>query len=248
MKKKLLYRQVRAHLKSIEKYLCAYSKVAKPRYLHLMRLDIKIIKALFSFAKDLSKESYGTIDLKIIFQKAGEIREIQVMIKLLNSSLIIPEKLIDQLEKKEKDVKNQFLENISKYIVIVKNFRKKMSFPIIVMDKEIIKSFFETELIKANQKFQSNDREGLHQFRKSIKKLMFVYEALPKKIRNEVVLNKRQINRLQKKVGNWHDTYSAIDFLSNHYFLKIPTNFLSKLKKKEQKKFKALFSDSYHFY
>ena len=247
MKKNVLYRQVRAHLKSIEKYLSAYSKVAKPRYLHQIRLDIKITKALFSFAKDLSKESYNTTDLKEIFQKSGEIREIQVMIKLLNSSHVIPEKLIDQLEKKEKNLKNQFLKNSSRHITIIKNFRKRVSFPIIVLDKETIQSYFETELIKAGQIFQNNNREGLHQFRKSIKKLMFVYEVLPKKIKKEVVLNKRQINKLQEKVGNWHDTYSAIDFLSTHYFSKIPDDFLSKLKEKEQRKLEALFSESYRF-
>lgn len=247
MKKNVLYHHVKERLKSIEKNLCAYSKRAKPRHLHLLRLDIKITKALFSFAEDLTKEFCNAIVLKAIFQKAGEIREIQIMIKLLNSSQDLPEKLMDQLEKKEKYLKKQFLKNISKHIKSVKHFRKGVSFPPIPLDEETIKAYFETELEKANQKFQDNNREGLHQFRKSIKKLMFVYEVLPKKIRKEVDLNKRDIDKLQEKVGNWHDTYLAIDFLSNSNFPEMPVEFLSKLREKEIRQLEALFTDSSPF-
>ncbi len=72
---------------------------------------------------------------------------------------------------------------------------------------------------------------------------MFVYDALPKKITKEVNLDERHINKLQEKVGNWHDTYSSIEFLSYQYFKQKPVKYISKLKQKEIKQFNALFKN-----
>jgi CHAD domain-containing protein len=239
MKENLLYYHVSDHLKSIEKHLCAYSKNGKPKLLHLLRLDIKVAKALFSFAEDLYNEPYSAIELKSVFQKTGEIREIQI----IRSSKHLPEKLIRELKKKENFLKKQFRSDIPKYIKFIESFRKGFNLPSTLPDKQIIKVYFEKELVKANQDFQNQDRGGLHQFRKSIKKLMFIYNALPKKIKKEVNLDEQHINKLQEEVGNWHDTYSSIEFLSYQYFKQKPVEYISKLKQKEIKQFNALFKN-----
>jgi CHAD domain-containing protein len=218
MKENLLYCHVSDHLKSIEKHLCAYSKDGKAKHLHLLRLDIKEVKALFSFAEDLYNEPYSTIELKSVFQKTGEIREIQI----ISSSKNLPETLIRELKKKENFLKKQLRKNIPMYVKFINNFRVGINLPSALPDKQIIKAYFEKEMMKANQDFKNKDREGLHQFRKSIKKLLFVYNALPKKIKIVVNLDERHINKLQEKVGNWHDTYSSIEFLSYQYFEQKP--------------------------
>jgi CHAD domain-containing protein len=238
MKENLLYYHVSYHLKSIEKHLAAYSKNGKPKHLHLLRLDIKVAKALFSFAEDLYNEPYSVIELKSVFQKSGEIREIQI----ISSSKHLPKRLIRELEKKEKFLKKQLQRDIPNYIKFIESFRKGITLPSALPGTEIIKAYFENELTKANQDFQNQDREGLHQFRKSLKKLMFLYNALPKKIRKEVHLDEQHINKLQEKVGNWHDTYSSIEFLSYHYFKQKPIEYISKLRQKEVKQFNALFA------
>lgn len=239
MKENLLYCHVSDHLKSIKKHLCAYSKNGKPKHLHLLRLEIKGAKALFSFAEDLYNEPYSAIELKSVFQKTGEIREIQI----ISSSKHLPEKLIRELKKKEDFLKKQFRRDIPKYIKFIESFRKGVNLPSSLPDKQIIKVYFEKELMKLNQDFQNQDREGLHQFRKSIKKLMFIYNALPKKIKKEVNLDEQHINKLQEKVGNWHDTYSSVEFLSYQYFKQKPVEYISKLKQKEIKQFNALFKN-----
>jgi CHAD domain-containing protein len=243
MKENLLYYHVSNHLKSIEKHLAAYSKNGKPKHLHLLRLDIKVAKALFSFAEDLHNEPYSAIELNSVFQKTGEIREIQI----ISSSKHLPEKLIRELKKKENFLKKQFRRDIPKYIKFIESFRKVVTLPSALPDKQIIKVYFENELMKANQDFLNQDREGLHQFRKNIKKLMFVYNALPKKMRKEIDLNEQHINKLQEKVGNWHDTYSSIEFLSYHYFKQKPVEYISKLKQEEIKQFNALFANDKPF-
>jgi CHAD domain-containing protein len=239
MKKNLLYHHVSGHLKSIEKHLFAYSKNGKSKHLHFLRLDIKIVNALFSFAEDLCNGSYSAIELNSLYQKTGEIREIQI----IGSSKHLPERLIRELKKKEIFLTKKFRKVIPCYIKFIESFRKGVILPSTLPDKEIIKSYFESELIKANHNFQNKDRVGLHQFRKSIKKLMFIYNALPKKIRKEVNLDEKHINRLQEKVGNWHDTYSSIEFLSYQYFKKKQVECISKLRQKEERQFNALFTN-----
>jgi len=242
MKKDLLYHQITDHLKSIEKHLCAYSKNKKPKQLHLLRLDIKITKALLSFAEAVYTAPYSTVELKPLFQKAGEIREIQIMVQLISSSDHQPKGLVYQLKKKERFLKQQFLNNSSRYIKSIKKFRKGVSLPSKLPEEQTIKTYFDTEWMIANQKFENKDREGLHQFRKGIKKLMFIYNALPKKLRKEVELDKATINKLQEKVGKWHDTYSAVDFLSRQHFSQNLVDYISTLEEKERKQFDALLN------
>jgi CHAD domain-containing protein len=239
MKENLLYYHVSDHLKSLKKHLYAYSKNGKPKHLHLLRLDIKVTKALFSFAEDLYNEPYSEIELKSVFQKAGEIREIQI----ISSFKHLPAKLILELKKKENFLKKRLRKDIPKYIKFIDSCRKGVNLPSALPDKQIIKVYFEKELMKANQDFQNQDREGLHQFRKSLKKLMFVYDALPKKIKKEVNLDEQHINELQEKVGDWHDTYSSIEFLSYQHFKQKPVEYITKLKQKEIRQFNALFAN-----
>lgn len=239
MKEDLLYHHVSGRLKSVEKHLCAYSNNGKPKHLHLLRLDIKIINALFSFAEDLYNQPYSPIELKSVYQKTGEIREIQI----IGSSKHLPERLIRELKKKESLLKKKFQKVIPLYIKFIESFRKGVTLPSAMPDKQMIKSYFESELTKANQDFQNKNREGLHQFRKSIKKILFIYDVLPKKISKEVNLDKKHINKLQEKVGNWHDTYSSIEFFSYQYFKQKPVKYISKLRKKEIRQFDALFAN-----
>lgn len=54
-------------------------------------------------------------------------------------------------------------------------------------------------------------------------------------------MDTQHINNLQEEVGNWHDTYSSIEFLSCQYFEQKPVEYISKLKQKEIRQFEALF-------
>ncbi|MBK6642354.1 MAG: hypothetical protein IPG39_14570 [Bacteroidetes bacterium] len=69
---------------------------------------------------------------------------------------------------------------------------------------------------------------------------MYVYDALPKRIQKEIELNKAQINKQQVKLGDWHDTYSAIKFLSHEHFSLETVEYVQKLKDKEKRQFNAL--------
>ena len=81
----------------------------------------------------------------------------------------------------------------------------------------------------------------MHRYRSKIKKLLFIYNALPNKIKKEIKLNELEIDKLQKMLGDWHDTYSAINFFSQEQFPMNTAEYILKLKAKEKRQFNALF-------
>jgi CHAD domain-containing protein len=240
MKKNLLNHYVVNLLKSIEQNLSIYIEDKQPEYLHNLRVDIKKIKAAFSFSENVYNEKYNTAKLKSLFNKAGKIREIQINIHLLGLFPHPPEMLIEQLRKKENILTQQFIKCGSRYGRLIKEFRKNVCLPEILPNKKTINKYFKKEKQKANKKLKNKDREDLHRYRAKIKKLMYVYNVLPKRIQKEIELNETEINRQQQKLGDWHDTYSTINFLSHEFFpIKTAENVV-KLKEQEKRQFNAL--------
>jgi CHAD domain-containing protein len=227
-------------LDSLEQNLSAFFSDQNPESLHRLRLDIKKIKALFSFAEFMYKEKYDAAKLKPLFRKAGEIREMHINIHLLSSAPQPPKRLITQLKKEKNILTQQFIENGSGYIKLVKDFKGEICFPEIRWRKKSIIKYFKKERKKTNKKLQNIDREGLHEYRKKIKKMVYIYNALPKRIQNKIDLNETGITKQQKKLGDWHDTYTAIHFLSSKPLALKTAEYIFKLKEEEKRRFNKL--------
>lgn len=227
-------------LDSLEQNLTAYITDQNPESLHRLRLDIKKIKALFSFAEYMNQEKYDATTLKPLFHKAGEIREMHINIHLLSSAPQPPKRLITQLKKEENILTQQFIEIGSGYIKLVKDFKGGICFPEIRWGKKRIIKFFEKEQKKTNEILQHIDREGLHEYRKKLKKMVYVYNALPKRIQNKIDLNEAGITKQQKKLGDWHDTYSAIHFLASKPLPLKTAEYVFKLKEEEKRRYNKL--------
>jgi len=240
MRKNLLNNFVFKLLESIEKNLSIYIINKKPEYLHNLRVDFKKIKAVLSFAENVYKEEYDIDKLKLIFSKAGKIREIQINIHVLELFPYPPKNLIKQLKKKEDELTMQFLKCGARYVKLIKNFSENIYLPKKLPTKTLIKNFFKREKLKANKKLKKQERLELHKYRTKIKKLMYVYNILPKRIQKDIEFNEVEIDRRQDKLGNWHDTYSAINFLSHEHFPKKTSQYVAKLKEKENKQFNSL--------
>jgi CHAD domain-containing protein len=239
MKKNLLNIYIVNRLRSVEQNLSNYKKDKNPENLHRLRVDIKKIKAIFSFAENAYKEKYDTPKLKPLFQQAGKIREIEINIRLLPAFQSTPKRIIDQLKKKKKILIQQFIKNISSNIKLIKDYSKEVSLPAKLPHTKVIKKYFKKEEQKAN-KILSGTREDIHTYRIKIKKLMHLYNALPERIQKKIKWDKEKISEQLKKLGNWHDTYSAITFFSHLHFPKKSTEFIIKLKEKEKRQFDAL--------
>jgi CHAD domain-containing protein len=240
MEKNLLNRHVADLLKSIERNLAFYSKNSHPESLHLIRLDIKKIKSIFSFAEEVYKKKYNTNKLKPLFKKAGRIREIHIYLHLL---VLLPHphlKIIEQLKCKDNVLRLKFVNRASRYLWLINNFRDYCSLPENLPNKRIIIKYFRKEQKEVNSIIKGEDREGFHLYRARIKKLMYAYSALPDSIQQEIELNVGEINKRQKLLGNWHDIYSAVQFLSGKYFSDKTNKLFVGLKEKEKRLFKKL--------
>ncbi len=227
-------------LDSIEQNTYAYMKDRKPEYIHNLRLDIKKIDAIFSFAEKLFKEKHDASKLKPLFMKAGKIRELQINIQLLSTIPYFPKRLITQLKKKENTLVQQFINNGSRYIMLIRHVRERVNLPETLPGKRTITKYFNKEKIKAELLLQNHVRDSLHAYRKKIKKMMYVYWVLPGRLKKKIILDEVEIDKQQKKLGIWHDTYSAIHFVS---LMNLPGKTMEevlKLKYKEERQFKAL--------
>ena len=240
MKTHVLSTHVFELLGSLEQNLSSYTNEQKHDYLHQLRLDIKKIRAVFSFAEKIFNEKYDVSSLRPLFQNAGKIREIHINIDHLLEAPEHPQGLIPLLKEKENILVQEFLNDDSHYHKLISDFRQQVSFPEKRPVKIKVKKFFKSEIRKADKMLQNADSEGMHRYRIKIKRMLYVFEALSKKLRKKIKLKKGKINKLQKKLGKWHDTYAAVEFYSHEDFSTKAPEYISDLKEKEIREFKTL--------
>lgn len=234
----LLADDMESRLKKAEKRLSAYTRERDPEQLHLLRVEIKKTKAVLSLIKSTYKRSYRITKLKSVFQQAGKIRELQINIQLLEALPQVDENVITELKTEESQLCEAFINNAPLFIAEVKSFRKKLRLPAGFPPERKIKKYFRRKLDKVMQNTDP-DREKMHLLRMIIKEMMYVFDALPKRLRKHIIINKPYIDRFQQKAGDWHDTYAGISFLSGQSFPAMD-EVISKLQAKESGEFNDL--------
>lgn len=240
MKKDILNSYIIERLDSIDQGLSDFALENKPEFLHNLRVSIKKIRAVYSFTEKAYKEEYKATQLKNLFHDAGTIREIQVSITLLGTFSETPKGLINQLKKKTRVLILQFLKNYPKYKRALAKFRSDVHFPLRLPDKRNIRKFFLHERIKATKEIKIRSRKRLHQYRMRLKKIMYVYNLMPEKIQRDMDVDHLSIDRLQTKMGKWHDLHSVIELISHEDASKGNEHYLDKVKQVELKQFNAL--------
>ncbi len=80
----------------------------------------------------------------------------------------------------------------------------------------------------------------MHKYRKKIKGIIYVYNALPIKIQKKLEIDVAVFNKQQEWVGEWHDTYAAINFLSLGHSSNQKSDYISNLKENEKRQFETL--------
>lgn len=243
MEKNILNNYLLTLLASVERNLSSYMKEQEPEYLHHLRVDIKKINALFSFAEKVYQEKYDRSLLKSLFDQAGEIRVMQINLQLLDTVPNLPEQLITELRNTENIARQKIIDEGPLHLMHLKHFREETQLPELLPPKKTIIKYFKKERKKGENLLQHIDRENLHPYRKKIKKILYLYGALPKKIQDKIKIDTEGIDQQQQWVGDWHDTFSAIDFLSSEHFSIQESDFLLNLKEKEKIQFNTLLKN-----
>ena len=243
MEKNILNNYLLTLLASVERNLSCYLKDTESERLHHLRVDLKKINALLSFAEKVYQEKYDRSLLKSLFHQAGEIRVMQINLALLENIPKMPDQLITEVRSSEHIAHQKIIDEGSLHLMNLKHFGEQTRLPELLPAKKTIIKHFEKERKKAEQLLQHIDRENLHPYRKKIKKILYLYEALPKNIQDKIKIDIASIDQQQRCVGDWHDTFSAIDFLSSKGFFMQESDFLLHLKEKEKSEFNTLLKN-----
>ena len=228
-------------LKSIEGQLRRFEHDRKMERLHQIRVDIKKIRAILSFVEKVYCQNFESDSLKTLFTNAGEIRQCQITIELLESISFPPQNIIQNLKQKQEVLINEFLIAIPSYLKLVNQFQENFNLNFRNPSEKAIANYLASRRMKANRSFNQRRRSKMHRFRKLLKKIMYVYGMLPKKMKKLLDLKVGLINKVQNEVGEWHDTYAAIDFLIlNNANRK--DNYIITLNELEAKQFDNLFT------
>lgn len=115
-----------------------------------------------------------------------------------------------------------------------------------MVDKKTIKKYFNVEKGKLNKTIQNKDREGMHRYRIRFKKMMYIYNLLPEKLQKDIELNDVMMEKQQLELGDWHDNYSAINFIAQEQVPKSSVKYILKLENKEKIQFDALLTPLTH--
>ena len=143
MKKDALTSYVADLLKSAEQNLDDFAEDPKSESLHRLRVDLKKVKAAYSFAGFVFKKKFSTASIKPLFKNAGKIREIQVNIALLSQFPHPPKRLIAQLQKNENILTEAFVQDHSVHRKSIKDFRKRHQLPKKVIDDKRVHRYFD---------------------------------------------------------------------------------------------------------
>jgi CHAD domain-containing protein len=237
MKKGALISIVDDLLKSAERNLDDYAKDQRSESLHRLRVDLKKVKAAYSFAEFVFKKKFSTTAIKPLFKDAGSIREIQVNVTLLNQFPQPPKRLMARLGTKEKILSEAFVQNYSVHRKSIKDFRKYYQLPKKVIDDKKMFKYFDK---MKNMQIEDDNAEELHRYRIRMKRMMHVYYMLPDKIQKKTNLDIDSIEKLQHQLGEWHDMHTAIHLLSGETVPKKAAEYIAKLIEQERLMFEHL--------
>ncbi|MHB9054590.1 MAG: CHAD domain-containing protein [Paludibacteraceae bacterium] len=243
VKSNLLNSYVNDRIKTIKRQLYSFQKKREPSCLHQIRVEIKRIRAVFSFAEKMYGQYYDANALRQLYQEAGIIRELQLIICLISEYPDYPKLFISGLQENENELTEEFAGNIPAYIESINSFSENVSLPAALPKKKVIRQYLKKQGQKAILELDNKGKENMHRFRKRLKKFMSVYDLLPHELQKSIKINKSDLDKMQEKVGIWHDTYSAIRFLSKQSFYG-KDNFISRLGAKEERQFRNLFRRS----
>ena len=124
-----------------------------------------------------------------------------------------------------------------KTVLYVKNFKKthkSVLKKLCDIKNDYILDWYKEELQTLRVFFsKESDQKNMHESRKTLKKLLFVYAILRKPIQDKLKLNKHYLRELEKTIGMWHDVTVSIEILSNSNFACNKT--VKKLSEQKQK-------------
>lgn len=237
MRYKVLQVPLKKHHQNAIKLLSKYKKNGVSEDLHQFRVEIKKLRALFSFSKKVYGITHSSAKLKPVFKHAGSLREAGIKIEMAKEHKSFPALTLKKLILKDKACKEEFRKHIPAYLKELNRVEIRSKSSKNINETKGVVHFFTKERRKAKEELKSKKREDMHEFRKRIKRLMYVFDVLPKKERKYLKFNKEKFDKIQHKVGEWHDTTIFLNFIEKNGSTGSTNSLLKATRKKEELEF-----------
>lgn len=222
--------------------LADYVEEQQTGQLHRLRVELKKVRALAAFAKQLQGDSLPMPGLKALFRLAGAIRERQIAIQVLRSLPRVPRRLIARLSTEEKELRHQLIQQQELHQRRLKKLARQFRRSTVRYKLRHVRRYFEAEQEEAGRQLNAGTPQGLHAYRAAMKRLLYVYHQLPDPVRGKLRWQAESIDQLQERLGRWHDTYATLEFFSRQSLSKTEAAALTVLLRREQRQFRALKS------
>jgi len=228
----------------------AYVRSHAPEDLHQMRVAMKKARALMRFFKSRSKKKKQSAKLetvKSIFRHAGEIRDLQVRLRLAEKYGLTKAFRKEQQELLQHAVsefsrlyEEQYRQELEKaYRKLSKGFRD-------MKDGTVVRKY-RKKLKEISEYFDGEDpAKDLHEQRKQIKILLYVHKVLEAPLAQALSLDTKYLHKLQDAIGDWHDLEASVEFFSGRE--KINKSLISRLAGRRQKALRSALVLSRNFY
>lgn len=215
MKQLKSYAEKRFH--KLADSLESYRQVEDPEVLHLIRLELKKIKSILNLLQYGVRNFNGHkhyVPFRTIFRRAGEIRQPEVIYKLLLQYQVegITDSQIPNTQQVERLTK-EFRTEVPAFLEMVSTEKKKLTKHIRKLSKKEAKKY----LIKKRKElsrllFPHFKTATLHKTRKNIKEIIFLQWADTS--RKTIAFFKK----IEKVIGQWHDKQVLLPILrkGNH--------------------------------
>ncbi len=180
--------------------------------IHKLRVEFKKIRALVSLIKECCKDSMIPREFtsaKVVYRRAGVVRD-----------AFIADQYHRQLKSKSEKHDAVFLEMASVqfsgknelHMNVLNDWAEQVRGEFKNIGNDCAMSYYRKLLKKLSESFEQAEPDNLHEDRKIIKRLMYLYPLLPEQVKDKLQLNIDYLSTLQEEIGKWHDALVAREF------------------------------------
>lgn len=197
--------------RSLADNLKSYQKVEDPKVLHLIRLESKKIKSILNLLQFGIKSFKGHkhyIPFRTIFRRAGEIRQPEIIYKLLLQYQLrgVTDSRIPNTDQVE-CLTLLFRDDVPKFRVLVRTQRKRLNKYIEALSKKMARKYMTKRRVELKALlFPDFQLASLHKTRKIIKEVIFLKWIDKKSI--------TFFKKTEKVIGQWHDKQVVLGMLN----------------------------------
>ncbi len=201
----------------VMKHFHAFIQAQDPEELHHLRVEIKKLKALVSFSEKCSKDKKIAAHFKKtkkLFKAAGLVRSAQVNLEIINKYKMAGPAFKKEHSRLLKNHSQQFLKKADQLEKRWKEVHKKIVKDLQDIEGKCMVKVYLEYLQELSLLFSDQDLEkNLHEGRKIIKNLLYMYNLLPSVTLKKLHLNIPYLKKLEDQIGKWHDNILAYELL-----------------------------------